>query len=246
MSISSPVNSLDSSFLVADSSAWDIYSPDSGLLDGIIGATGSGYRPVNWALSSEDDSSLETIGIKTLSNIAEMQSSGESGTAIGYFFDGFIMESHTGAVRITEHPVQSGANISDHAYNLPDRLDIEIYVSDVMDVVIAGQFSDYSTKSISAYETLRRLKEQRQFLSVHTRLHDYENMLIENMSTPDDYKTSNSFRCRVQLREILVATVATETVESTQPLVNSETSSKASVTEPAPASALATEMPASK
>jgi hypothetical protein len=152
--------------------------------------------------------------MKMMPNISEMQTKETEQIEYGYFFDAFIREGHTGSVRITEHPVQGGANISDHAYNLPDKLTIEILVSDSMDCVVMNQFSEMSTKSISAYQQLRKLKEKRQPLSVNTRLHFYEDMLIESMSVTNDYKSASSMRCTVMLRQIIMAKVSTETVKS--------------------------------
>jgi hypothetical protein len=161
--------------------------------------------------------------MKQASNINEFQAANAEGTQglqYGWFFDAFIRESHTGSVRITDHPVQGGANISDHAYNLPDKLTLEIFVSDVMDTLVVGQFKYYETKSISAYEVLRRLKEQRQPLSVRTKLHYYENMIIESMTINDDFKTAKSLRCTVMMREIIMAQMAKETAVAANPYID--------------------------
>jgi hypothetical protein len=57
-----------------------------------------------------------------------------------YFFDAILREDHTTQRRITEHPVQSGANINDYSYQMPARLILEIGMSDAMATLIAGQF----------------------------------------------------------------------------------------------------------
>lgn len=208
MSITSVVNSVSSVYMVANA-AWNVFSSLSAPSP-VANISENAYRPSNWA-NNVDEKELVYINTQGLSNIAK-EDRDNPGTFIGYFFDAFLREGHDGAVRITDHPVQGGANISDHAYNLPDKLTLEIFVSDVMDYVAANQFQEYETKSISAYQTLRELKEARQPLSVNTRLHLYSNMLIESMHTADDYKSGASMRCTVTLREIIMATVNTETV----------------------------------
>lgn len=133
----------------------------------------------------------------------------------GYFFDAIIREEHTSTLQITEHPVQSGANITDHAFMQPARLVMEIGMSDAMDAMYPGQFDDTAyTKSVSAYRVLLDLQKSRLPLSVLTRLYLYKNMLIESLSAPDDYKTLYGLRCTVTMREIMVVDVAQGTVSA--------------------------------
>ena len=179
------------------------------------------YRPSEWegrkAYDGSDQSELVYLIPNNISRKEMMPNEEndyeEEQITVGYFFDAFIRESHSGAVRVTEHPVQTGANISDHAFNLPDRLSVEIFVSDSIDEVLTGQFSDYATKSASAYNTLRKLKEERQLVNINTRLYFYENMIIENMDVDDDYKTANSLRCHVGFRQVMIASVAKQSVD---------------------------------
>lgn len=44
-----------------------------------------------------------------------------------------VMESHEDAVTITSHPVERGANVSDHAREEPTRLQLEVFVSNIPD-----------------------------------------------------------------------------------------------------------------
>ena len=89
-------------------------------------------------------------------------------------------------------------------------------VSDSVQPIVAGQFASSKTKSISAYEVIRKLKEKRVLVSVRTRLHYYTNMIIENMSVSDDYKSANSLRCTVSLRQVMMAVVPVEYVTLTK------------------------------
>ena len=132
----------------------------------------------------------------------------------GFFFDAVIREEHTTKIKMTEHPVQTGANIVDHAYMEPATLTMEIAMSDCMATMVAGQFTDKSTKSVSAYQTLLSLQQSRLPFQVHTRLNLYKNMLIEEISAPDDFKTQFGMRCTVTLKEIFVVEVSTTTVSA--------------------------------
>ena len=156
------------------------------------------WRPPQWAGLTSDVNQL--VLIKT--NIG------------GFFFDAVLREDHTETVKVTEHPVQTGANISDHAYNLPARLTMEIGMSDAMDSLVAGQFTGWYTKSVSAYHILKQLKESRLPLQVHTRINLYKNMIIEEINTPNDFKTQFGLRCTVTMKEIFVVEVSKTTVSA--------------------------------
>ena len=208
MSVSSVTNSLSTAYMVGRT-AWNVYNTLKA--SATLSMQDQPYRPPRWPAASASDMFSEELMLKA-SNICQSDDSTGEVVRIGWFFDAFLKESHTGSVRITDHPVQGGASISDHAYNLPDKLTIEIFVSDVMDEVVKDQFSEYVTKSLSAYEVLRGLKEARQPLEINTRLRIYEDMIIENMSITDDYKSRYSLRCTVSFRQVIMASVSTEIV----------------------------------
>ncbi len=201
------------------------------------------YRPDEWAKYSADESELiymaPNISESVVTATEESQASNPlmfselSGTlSVGYFFDAFIRADHVSTSRITEHPVMDGSNISDHAYNLPDQLTLEILVSDVMDSVVANQFTDYDTKSVSAYWALRDLKIRRVPLSINTRFEWYNNMVIERMSTLEEAKLSKSLRCTVMFKEIISARAATFKLVSLKPEITDSTDSGAKSADP--------------
>jgi hypothetical protein len=159
------------------------------------------YRPPEWNGLPTELSQL--ILVKT--NIA------------GFFFDAVIREDHTSSLKITSHPVQTGANITDHSFVEPKMLTMEIAMSDAVDDMYGQQFisyvapgnaSAYPSKSKSAYHLLLNLQESRIPVSILTRLAQYDNMLIETISVPDDSKTLYGLRCTVTLKEIFVVEVA--------------------------------------
>lgn len=126
---------------------------------------------------------------------------------ITYFFDAVLRIEHVSPLRITKHPIQSGANISDHAFKLPDKLSLEIGMSDVMDTFTNGQFSELSSKSVSAFKTMKDLQSKRLPLTVTTRLGTYQNMLIEQIAAHDDSKTMHGLKAIVHLEQIITSQV---------------------------------------
>lgn len=167
---------------------------------------GNGYRPPQWKGLPTDPKQL--LYLKT--NIA------------GYFFDAILRTQHRREVEITKHPVQTGAAISDHAFQMPSYVSFEIGMSDVMDSIIPGQFSGSYTKSVSAYQILKKLQTDRQPLQVVTRLDNYQNMLIQSILIDDSYKTLYGLRALVSLQEIFTADVLTLKI-STRPQVTGQT-----------------------
>lgn len=162
------------------------------------------YRPKQW--DGLPANPAELVLIRPSITFFGAIDSGEDESA-SYFFDAIIKEEHTTSLRMTEHPVQTGANITDHAFVLPARVVLEIGMSDVMDSLVQGQFADWGTRSISAFQTLKKIQAARTLLNVTTHLHSYKNMLIEQIHTPHDYKTVTALRCMVSLKEIFMAVV---------------------------------------
>ena len=141
------------------------------------------------------------------SNIAQMI--GVQTNLGGYFFDAVLKTDHSSKLKITEHPVEEGASVTDHAYVEPQSLTMEIGMSDVCMSYIDGQFMQKSSRSVSAYEVLKQIQSSRIPLTVCTRLDVYENMLIETISAPDDYLTMFGLKATIGLREIIVVTTST-------------------------------------
>ncbi len=170
------------------------------IANGGTGIFGNGYRPPQWSNLPSDQSQLVLVK----SNIG------------GLFFDAILHTTHKSTLQITEHPVQVGANISDHAFIMPSIVTMEIAMSDAMDSMVQGQFSDGYTKSVSAFKQLKQLQELRLPISVTTRLQTYNNMLVQSIDVPDDYKTLYGLRATVTLQEIFVVNVSTEKVSARQ------------------------------
>jgi hypothetical protein len=127
----------------------------------------------------------------------------------GYFFDAFLRVDHTSKLNITQHPIETGANVSDHAFLEPAELVMEIGMSNSAKSIVNGQFDSSRSRSVTAFALLKELQAQRIPLQIHTRLCNYKNMLIESIVAPDDYKTQYSLKATVTFREIMIASTKT-------------------------------------
>lgn len=139
-----------------------------------------------------------------------------------FIFDAIFSTDYLHKLSITDHPVQTGANISDHAYEEAAMLTFEIGMSDVMQSFTKGQFSDEATRSISAYHVLRELQSQRIPLTVVTKFGTYTNMMVETLAAPDDYTTNTALKATVALKQIFVVNVTTVKI-SARPQKSEET-----------------------
>ncbi|MDR0489703.1 MAG: hypothetical protein LBH28_00455 [Oscillospiraceae bacterium] len=119
----------------------------------------------------------------------------------GLVFDAVLKTDHTSKLTATSHPIENGANITDHAFIDPAEISIEIGMTDCNGVGVSDDM----------FKSLQDLQKSRDPLTVVTRFKTYKNMLIMSMSVPDDFTTMNALKAMLMLREIPV--VGTATVE---------------------------------
>ncbi len=144
--------------------------------------------------------------------------------------DASISETHQSEVELTEHPVERGTNIVDHARPKPDALTMECLVTNTpmptgplveRTSTRDGKtvaFQSYSggsvdTRAGQAYKDLLDLKDAAQLITVVTGLRTYENMMIKSLSVPRDVKTSQSLRFSVSLLEVRVVSTKRAIIE---------------------------------
>jgi len=127
----------------------------------------------------------------------------------GYFFDAYLLIDHESRLTITDHPVEEGANITDHSFVEPESLSMEIGMSDVCSSLVDGQFAQKPSRSVSAFDTLKQLQSDRIPITITTRLKTYKNMLVETITSAEDFKLSHGLRATVMFQEIIVVSTAT-------------------------------------
>lgn len=117
----------------------------------------------------------------------------------GLMFDAVIKTDHSSKVTATSHPVEGGANITDHAFVEPAEVTIEIGMTDCNGVGVSDKM----------FSALQSLQNSRRPISIQTRFKRYSNMLIMSMSVPDDYTTMNALKAVLMCKEILIVGTAT-------------------------------------
>lgn len=122
-----------------------------------------------------------------------------------------LQEQHHDELVITDHPVEQGAAISDHAYKKPAEVVLTIgWSNSSLSSITSLQFGNYSAY---AYQQMLALQALRAPFSLSTGKRKYQNMLIQALSTTTDEKTENSIIMTVHCREVIIVQTTTTTLQ---------------------------------
>jgi hypothetical protein len=161
-----------------------------------------------------------------------------------------IRERHVDELDIVDHPVEQGAQISDHAFKRPPEVTIECAWSNspraaglvgglvgAVTGTVAGVQSILSGNSPDQvrdiYHKLIALQASATLIDVFTGKRPYRDMLIRSLLVETDKDTEHVLSVTVTLRQVLIATVRVVTIaapkedqadpESTLPAVDKGT-----------------------
>lgn len=116
-----------------------------------------------------------------------------------------VMEQGLDELAITEHPVETGAAITDHAYRRPAQVTIRVGFSNSSPRALGNlNYIDFM------YQAFLSLQESRTPFSVITGKRIYSNMLISRLFQTTDERTENVLDLIVECREVIL--VSTQTV----------------------------------
>lgn len=136
-----------------------------------------------------------------------------------------LEERHHDELVITDHPVEQGAAISDHAYKKPSELTMTIgWTNSSLASIGTLQFGNYSR---STYQDLLALQKQRIPFDISTGKRKYSNMLIQSLDTTTDAKTENSLIVTLHCREVIIVQTTTTQL---QPAANMASPQKTAAT----------------
>ncbi len=119
-----------------------------------------------------------------------------------------VSEKHVDALEITEHPVETGAPVNDHAYKRASEVTMECgfagggSILDFVDVSGIGLGIGLSPKDV--YQQLLDLQNSRVPFDVVTGKRTYSNMLIRAIEVTTDRTSENVLSCVLTLREVLL------------------------------------------
>jgi Dit-like tail protein len=133
----------------------------------------------------------------------------------GIVADVTTSEHHEDETVITDHPVEQGANVSDHAYNVQAKLNIQVGFSNS-----SSQSGGDPNYVDDIYQQFLAMKGNRQPIEVLTGKRSYTNMLIARLSTTTDEKTENYLGLTVELREVILVDTQVVSVPNASVMAN--------------------------
>lgn len=117
------------------------------------------------------------------------------------FPDVVVEESHEDSLEITEHPVEQGAAVNDHAFKKPEIVTLRGGVSGASS--IGGE-----APGVEFYNQLLELQRTREPFDIVTGKRQYKNMLLETLSVVTDANSENCLLFTATCREVII--VATQ------------------------------------
>lgn len=140
-----------------------------------------------------------------------------SNTVVSIDLDVTMDESHEWQNDVTTNPVETGSPITDHIQLMPDKLRITGMISDssISDAVIK-QFSgidnsQFLTRVQTAFDVLRKLKEDRLLITVYTKFKVYTDMALTSLSIPRNNQTGDSLQFNIEFVHVRI--VSTQTID---------------------------------
>lgn len=126
-----------------------------------------------------------------------------------------LEEAAIDTLQITEHPVEQGANINDHAFKHPSQVvircgwsnsSLEALINGVVGLATALAGGDtFGSDYVSGiYNKLLALQESRIPFDVSTGKRTYRNMLMRSLSQTTDPRSENALMCTVVCRQVII------------------------------------------
>lgn len=122
----------------------------------------------------------------------------------GYIPDVVLEERHEDRLEITEHPIENGANITDHAYKQPAEVEIRVMWRQNYTPVGSFLFGNQIGSKSDVYDGLLRLQRDRTLIDVVTGKRTYKNALIEELRVTTDGDTENALEVRARIKELII------------------------------------------
>jgi len=128
----------------------------------------------------------------------------------GFVPDVIVKEVHQDNLTITQHPIEAGAAISDHAYNEMPTLEMTVLWRYLANGLISGLL-DKAGSSGDTYTDLLTLQANREPFDVMTGKREYKDVLLTAIEVKTDADTENSLSATLTFQQLFI--VRTEFVD---------------------------------
>jgi hypothetical protein len=143
-----------------------------------------------------------------------------------------IKEKHKAAVDVTDHAVEQGIAVSDHARPKPEEIQIDGMVSNSPAIVGAVVAPNYPADT--ARQFMHDLHDHPRLVSVITVAWTYTDMILTEISEDRDAKTGDVFEFSATFKHVRQVTNQTTMVATKQPKAKPQANQKQKPTSAAP------------
>lgn len=145
----------------------------------------------------------------------------------GYEIDVAVTETYSRSADPTPHPVEEGAEVTDHVITRPLSISLSCIVSDtpIGDLatrrqasgLLVGGLEGGFVPSDDAHRFLNELMDSREPFTYQGSRGTFDNMVITNLSEPHSARTGDSLRFEAVLQQILIVQTERTTVRVATP-----------------------------
>lgn len=118
--------------------------------------------------------------------------------------DGYPTEQHELRADITTYPIETGADLVDHAVDQPDKLVLTGWASSAIQLSFATELDTDVDLPRRIWYALDQMKRRRELVTVHTVLGTYDNMIIRKLSANIDVTTGQNLPFTAEFQEVLL------------------------------------------
>lgn len=161
-------------------------------------------QPATYSIGAPTTSPGEAPGVVVVDPNITMQTPG-----VSFCADVTIEEDGTDELMITQHPVEIGATITDHAFKNPARITIRVGWTNS-----SAQAAGDENYVAAIYAQLLDIQAQRLPFSTQTGKRLYANMLFRSLRQTTDEKTETTLMIVAELQEIILVATRTTNVPS--------------------------------
>lgn len=131
-----------------------------------------------------------------------------------------MAEHHTDRLQLSEHPLEKGANIADHAIKLPAVVMLEYKWSNSPrgSVFSSAQPTQMTVQEV--YAKLLELQSTFTLLDVYTGKRRYQSMILLEVTQTTDKENENALSVTITCQQVLFATTQTIMLSSAATSVN--------------------------
>lgn len=128
-------------------------------------------------------------------------------------------ETHVDELEVTEHPVEQGASVTDHAFKKPSQLTLRYSwsASPSPQPGLAGLIPTILPQQpqniVDIYNKFLTMQVNRVLLDVYTGKRAYRNMLLVHIEHDESLQWGNSLPLTLQLQELLLVSTTTATTD---------------------------------